>query len=97
MPLIKCKIEINLSWLKEIWSEMRNRVKRNAVAVETNTNPPVHGARVAETKNASFKIDSVKRYVSRDILSAYNNIKFSKSFKQRFKIANLGIINNDPI
>ena len=76
---------------------MRNRVKRNAVAVETNTNPPVHGARVAETKNASFKIDSVKRYVSRDILSAYNNIKFSKSFKQRFKIANLGIINNDPI
>ena len=83
MPLINCKIELDLSWLKEcIISEISRipRVPLNPVAslLAQEEVPAI------QTTTATFEINNAKLYVRVVTLSINDNIKFLENIKQRF-------------
>ena len=78
LPVIKCEIELDLSWSKEcIISEISRTFRKVG-------NPPVQQVAKAIT-GAILQINNAKLYVPVVTLSINDNIKFLENIKQGFK------------
>ena len=83
MPLINCKIELDLSWLKECIISGISRIPRVplnpfASLLAQEEVPAI------QTTAATFEINNAKLYVRVVTLSINDNIKFLENIKQRF-------------
>ena len=83
LPLINCKIELDLSWSKDcIISEILNNTE---VPANPAANPPIAHVPEGFSTGGKFKINSTKLYVPEVTLSINDNIKFLENIKERFK------------
>ena len=83
LSLIKCEIDLDLSWSKEcIISEASAtpRIPGNPAA-----NPSVEEVAKIQTTSVTFQINNPKLYVAVVTLSKEDNIKFLENIKQGFR------------
>ena len=74
LPLIKCAIELDLSWSKEcIISETSIT---SEVPGKSDANPPVPGRAAIQKTSATFQINNAKHFVPVVTLSINDTIKF---------------------
>ena len=83
LPLINCKIELDLSWLEDFIISQISR--RSVVVANPNANLPVQVKAATQTTGATPQITNVKLYVPIVTLSVNANIKFLENIKQGFK------------
>ena len=83
LPLINCKIEINLSWPKDcVISEI---IRTPEVPAGPAANPSTDLVRPTQTTEATFEINDCKPYAPVVTFSINDNIKFLENQKLRFK------------
>ena len=81
MLLINCKIELDLSWLKDcIVSKI---LRAPAITSNPAANPPTPAKPATSTTGPTFQINSTKFYVPGVTLSMSDNIKFLKKLQTR--------------
>ena len=79
LPLINCKIELDLTWSRNC---MTSEISRTD-ALAANPHNPARAA--TDTTGATFQINSTKLYVPVVTLFLNDNIKFLENIKQEFK------------
>ena len=79
MPLINCKIELDLSWSRNY---LVSKISRTAAVTANIPNP---AGEETKTNSAAFFVFSAKLYVPVVTLSINDNIKFLENIKQGFK------------
>ena len=84
LPLINCKIELDLSW--SIYCVMSEISRTRAVPANPNANPAAPAAAETQTTSTTFQINNAKVYVPVVTLSINDNIKLLENIKQGFKI-----------
>ena len=81
MPLINCKIELDLRWTRNC---IISEISRTFRAVDPNVDPVMYQV-ISQTTNATFQINNAKLYVPVVTSSINDNIKFLENIKQGFK------------
>ena len=85
LPLINCKIELDLSWSKNFIISLI--LNDNEAPANPNTNTPTQHLPQGFRTGATFQVNGVKRYVPAVILSINDNIRFLENIKKGFKRA----------
>ena len=83
MPLINCKIELDLSWSTNCITYEVSRTLE--IPANPKANPPTDHVPPSKTTGATFQIKNAKLYVSVLTLSINESIKFSEHFNQGFR------------
>ena len=83
MPLINCKIELDLSWSTNCITYEVSRTLE--IPANPKANPPTDHVPPSKTTGATFQIKNAKLYVSVLTLSIDESIKFSEHLKQGFR------------
>ena len=79
LHLINCKVELDLSWLKNCVISL---IYQEQIVVDTPAaNSPVPATAVTLTTGATFQINNAKFYVLIATLSINNNIRFLENIK----------------
>ena len=81
MPLINCKIELDLKWIK---NHLISEISRTFRAVDSNAEEVEYEV-VTATNGGTFQLNNAKHYVPVVPLSINDNIKFLENIKQGFK------------
>ena len=83
LPLINCKMELDLPWSKNCIISEISIIPR--ISPNPNANPHVQKIAAIQTTSATFQINNAKLYVPVVTLSIKDNINFLESKKQEFK------------
>ena len=83
LPLINCKIELDLSWSRNCITYEVSRTLE--IPANPKANPPTDHVPPSKTTGATFQIKNAKLYVSVLTLSIDESIKFSEHLKQGFR------------
>ena len=81
LPLIKCVIELDLTWSEAF---IMSKISRTAAVPD---NPPNPAREETETTSATFQINNAKFYVPVVTLSVNGNIKYLENIKHGFRRA----------
>ena len=83
LPLINCKIELDLRWIRNYVISEISIIPR--ITGNPDTNPPVQEVAAIQTAGPTVQINNVKLYVPVVTLSVNDNIIFLENVKEDLK------------